>query len=60
MASKENKGGELTNEQLEKDLKVKGTTEQPGGYHGTQDTGVSPDSTNMSKGKNDDEASKTP
>ena len=39
MAKKENKGGFLSNEQLEKDLKAKGEIKQPGGYHGMQDTG---------------------
>ncbi len=39
MATKENKGGLLNNEQLEQDLKVKGKDEQQGGYTGMQDTG---------------------
>jgi hypothetical protein len=39
MAKKENKGGFLSNDQLEKDLKTRGETKQPGGYHGMQDTG---------------------
>jgi hypothetical protein len=39
MANKENKGGELTNEQLEKDLKVRGKDNLQGGYVGMQDTG---------------------
>ena len=37
MAHKENKGGILTNEQLEQDLKAKG--KQDGTYVGMQDTG---------------------
>ena len=40
MTSKENKGGFLSNEQLEQDQRVKGTSgseEHP--YHGSQDTG---------------------
>lgn len=39
MAKKENKGGELTPEQVEQDIKVKGKDQQQGGYHGAQDTG---------------------
>ena len=40
MAQKENKGGELTNEQIEQDLKAKGKTDQGGRtYVGSQDTG---------------------
>lgn len=39
MAQKENKGGELTNKQLEEDLHVKGAEKQPGSYRGMQDTG---------------------
>lgn len=40
MAKKENKGGELTNEQVERDNKVKGKADpQEGGYRGLQDTG---------------------
>lgn len=39
MAKKENKGGILTNEQIEQDLKAKGRSEQQPGYRGTQDTG---------------------
>jgi hypothetical protein len=41
MASKENKGGFLTNEEVEKDLEAKGqgTAAPAGGYHGSQDTG---------------------
>lgn len=40
MTQKENKGGKLTNEQVEQDLKAKGrATENPGGYVGSQDTG---------------------
>jgi hypothetical protein len=40
MANKENKGGLLSNEQLEQDNIVKGkTNENEGGYRGTQDTG---------------------
>lgn len=37
MAAKENKGGTLTNEQIERDNRVKGKTE--GAYEGAQDTG---------------------
>ena len=37
MAQKENKGGNLTNEQVEQDNKVKGKHE--GAYVGSQDTG---------------------
>ena len=37
MAQKENKGGNLTNRQIEEDNKVKGKTE--GVYEGAQDTG---------------------
>jgi hypothetical protein len=39
MAQKEIKGGELTNQQIEEDLKAKGANVQQGGYRGTQDTG---------------------
>ena len=39
MAKKENKGGILSNEQVEQDLKAKGRTEQQPGYRGTQDNG---------------------
>ena len=40
MAKKENRGGELTNEQVERDNEVKGKTDQQeGGYRGLQDTG---------------------
>lgn len=39
MAKKENKGGELTNEQIEQDLKAKGVSDDGRGYRGTQDTG---------------------
>ena len=39
MASKENKGGLLSNEQVEKDIQVKGKNDQEGGYVGMQDTG---------------------
>jgi len=42
MAQKENKGGVLTNEQVEQDLKVKGkTNESETGHVGLQDTGDS-------------------
>ena len=41
MAGKENKGGLLTNEQVEKDLENKGKNTQPVGYQGSQDTGDS-------------------
>ncbi|HVG41443.1 MAG TPA: hypothetical protein VM888_07505 [Chitinophagaceae bacterium] len=41
MAQKENKGGELTNEQIEQDLKAKGAEDKQGGYKGSQDTGDS-------------------
>lgn len=37
MAQKENRGGILTNEQVERDNKVKG--KQEGAYEGAQDTG---------------------
>jgi hypothetical protein len=40
MAKKENKGGVLTNDQVEQDLKAKGkTTEANETYSGAQDTG---------------------
>lgn len=40
MAQKENKGGVLTNEQVEQDLKAKGrTNEEETGHVGLQDTG---------------------
>lgn len=39
MAKKENKGGELTNEQIEKDLKTKGNPDQQNWNRGSQDTG---------------------
>ncbi len=40
MASKENKGGILTNEQVEQDLKAKGhAPEDKEAYIGSQDTG---------------------
>lgn len=40
MATKENKGGMLTNEQVEQDLKAKGkASEQNEAYTGSQDTG---------------------
>lgn len=40
MAKKENKGGELTHEQVERDNAIKGKTDQKeGGYRGMQDTG---------------------
>jgi hypothetical protein len=39
MSNKENKGGLLSNEQVEKDIQVKGKKEQEGGYVGMQDTG---------------------
>ncbi len=39
MSNKENKGGLLSNEQVEKDLEVKGKNNQEGGYVGMQDTG---------------------
>ena len=39
MAYKENKGGLLTPEQVEKDNAVKGSDQQAGGYVGSQDTG---------------------
>jgi hypothetical protein len=40
MAQKENKGGILTNEQVEQDLKAKGrTNEEETGHVGMQDTG---------------------
>lgn len=38
MAKKENKGGELTNEQIERDLRNR-QQEQNTGYTGSQDTG---------------------
>jgi hypothetical protein len=42
MAQKENKGGLLTNEQVEQDLKAKGkTNESETGHVGLQDTGDS-------------------
>lgn len=39
MAKKENKGGILSPEQVEKDNEVKGRDQQTGGYVGMQDTG---------------------
>lgn len=40
MATKENEGGVLTNEQIEADLKAKGGAEEtPTGLRGVQDTG---------------------
>ena len=39
MAKKENKGGLLTPEQIEKDNAVKGKTTEGGHYQGSQDTG---------------------
>ncbi len=40
MASKENKGGVLKNDQVEQDLKAKGkASESEQGYVGSQDTG---------------------
>lgn len=39
MAKKENKGGRLTNEQIEKDLKAKGAPDDQNWYRGSQDTG---------------------
>lgn len=40
MAEKENKGGMLTNEQVEQDISVKGkASEGSEGYIGSQDTG---------------------
>ena len=39
MANKENKGGFVTNDQVEQDLKARGKTDQQGGYQGLQDTG---------------------
>ncbi|HET7898648.1 MAG TPA: hypothetical protein VFL47_13285 [Flavisolibacter sp.] len=42
MARKENKGGRLTNEQVEQDLKAKGkASSQNEAYHGAQDNGDS-------------------
>jgi hypothetical protein len=39
MSQKENKGGLLTNEQIEQDHNAKGKAENAGGYRGSQDTG---------------------
>ena len=39
MAQKENKGGLLSNEQIEQDLKARGKTDDKNGYAGSQDTG---------------------
>jgi hypothetical protein len=39
MAKKENKGGELTNEKIEQDLKAKGVSGDQNWYRGSQDTG---------------------
>ncbi|MDB5197748.1 MAG: hypothetical protein JWP88_2119 [Flaviaesturariibacter sp.] len=39
MAGKENKGGLLSNEQIEKDLETRGKNAAPVGYQGSQDTG---------------------
>lgn len=42
MARKEHKGGNLKNNDVERDLKVKGYTKDAGSnYHGSQDTGDS-------------------
>jgi hypothetical protein len=35
----EHNGGELTNKEIEEDLRVKGVPEKQNGYRGTQDTG---------------------
>ena len=40
MDRKENKGGTLSNEELEQDLKVRNVNTEDGGYYGSQDTGV--------------------
>jgi hypothetical protein len=40
MANKENKGGVLTNDQIEQDLKVGGKDHQQEHYHGTKDPGL--------------------
>jgi hypothetical protein len=39
MAKNENKGGKLTNDQIEKDLKAKGKSGDQNWYNGAQDTG---------------------
>jgi hypothetical protein len=39
MSQKENRGGLLSNEQIEQDLKAKGKTGTSNGYVGSQDTG---------------------
>ena len=40
MARKENKGGNLSNKDVEKELEIKGNSETEGGsYRGMQDTG---------------------
>lgn len=39
MTAKENRGGLLSNEQVEKDLAARGREGTTGGYHGSQDTG---------------------
>jgi hypothetical protein len=39
MARKENKGGLLSNEQIERDLEARGKTDHEIGYSGSQDTG---------------------
>lgn len=39
MTQKENRGGILTNEQVEEDLKAKGADTPATGYRGSQDTG---------------------
>jgi hypothetical protein len=39
MTQKENRGGLLSNEQIEQDHQAKGKTENVGGYTGSQDTG---------------------
>ena len=41
MASKENKGGLLSNEEIEKDLEARGKGGAPKNYQGSQDTGDS-------------------
>ena len=39
MAKEENRGGNLTNKEIEEDLKVTGKQDGQGGYIGSQDTG---------------------
>ena len=62
MAKKENKGGFLTNEELEKDLKAKGNQQNEGHYQGMQDTGdrkIRDNRENNEKSKDNDQNRRT-